>query len=245
MNDIKFYKTCVDNIIYEGVFGKNTSHTFDTHFHNNVIVGLILNGQEDILLNNHCHSFKNDEIFIINKNIPHKCILKNCSYKTITLKTNQEYDFSILKIHDKNIIKLFKNDANLANTAHAIRLILNKICKKPFKSSIAKKINEIKKHILDNFDTKISIQELSKKFKMNKFYMIKHFKNNVGMTPLNFQTYVRITKSVNLLIKQQNISKTALDCGFYDQSHYSKNFKKIIGVTPLNFLKNFNHGKQI
>ncbi|MDZ7820178.1 MAG: helix-turn-helix domain-containing protein [Aliarcobacter sp.] len=42
-----------------------------------------------------------------------------------------------------------------------------------------------------------------------------------------------------LLKKGFSIVETALECGFYDQSHFHRNFKKIVAITPKEYQDNF------
>lgn len=62
------------------------------------------------------------------------------------------------------------------------------------------------------------------------------------------RTYVNKNKSFTLLKNQLakdllkdglSISQTALECGFFDQSHFHRNFKKIVAITPKEYQDNF------
>ena len=83
-------------------------------------------------------------------------------------------------------------------------------------------------HTLDN---------LSLLTKLNKYYLWEVFKRDVGLSPDQYQTCLRVHKAKDLLARGTPIVKTALDAGFSDQSHLTRVFKKYTQVTPGRFQK--------
>ena len=83
-------------------------------------------------------------------------------------------------------------------------------------------------HTLDNLSLLTSL---------NKYYLWEVFKRDVGLSPDQYQTCLRIHKAKDLLAKGTPIVKTALDTGFSDQSHLTRVFKKYTQVTPGKFKK--------
>ena len=55
---------------------------------------------------------------------------------------------------------------------------------------------------------------------------------------------MRINHSLELIKKDYPLSIIAVECGFFDQSHFIKEFKKMYGITPLKFTKNMKLTKQ-
>lgn len=92
--------------------------------------------------------------------------------------------------------------------------------------------NTIREYIIDNFKENISLEELSLLVKRDKYQIIRNFKKQYGVTPHQFLILLKIKKSKELLEKGFNITFTALECGFFDQSHFGKNFKSVYGLTP-------------
>lgn len=61
------------------------------------------------------------------------------------------------------------------------------------------------------------------------------------MNPKNLIKIIRFQKTISNLIETINdISciDTALEFGYYDQSHFNKDFKKFTGLTPVNYVDN-------
>jgi AraC family transcriptional regulator len=58
----------------------------------------------------------------------------------------------------------------------------------------------------------------------------------------HFEEYIRLLRiekamRVMLTCKETNLTGIAYECGFADQSHFTRSFKEVVGVTPLRFRK--------
>jgi AraC-like DNA-binding protein len=85
----------------------------------------------------------------------------------------------------------------------------------------------------------ISLSELSKKFELNEFFIIRLFRNEVNLTPRSYLINIKINKAKEFLKQGYSIVDTALECGFFDQSHFHRNFLKIVAITPQQYQVNF------
>lgn len=103
----------------------------------------------------------------------------------------------------------------------------------------SEEFNEIVSYLEDNYKENISIEELSKLFNLNPFYIIRLFKSKINLTPHAFMLNLKINKAKELLQSGYSIVDTALECGFFDQSHFYKNFTKIVATTPKEYRLNF------
>jgi AraC-like DNA-binding protein len=61
----------------------------------------------------------------------------------------------------------------------------------------------------------------------------------VGITPHAYRLNCRIDRARELLRQGRDIAETALECGFYDQSHLHRHFKAVTTVTPREYQVNF------
>lgn len=88
-------------------------------------------------------------------------------------------------------------------------------------------------HVLqDDLSIDINLKDLAAQAGVSRFHLIRAFKSELGMTPHTFRTRLRVSKARQLLGAGSDIVETAINCGFYDQSHFSKTFKGVVGVTP-------------
>lgn len=103
-------------------------------------------------------------------------------------------------------------------------------------STILKKIHLAKDYIINNLDTQISIQELSKKVFLNEFQLKKEFKSNFGTTIFDFAIQQRMVEAKKLL---SNTSKPIYEIaelvGYKNPTHFSAAFKKIVKQTPKQY----------
>lgn len=101
------------------------------------------------------------------------------------------------------------------------------------------KFEKIINYLDTNYKENITLEELANKFELNSFYIIRLFKSQMNLTPRAYLINMKINKSKELLQEGLSIVDTALECGFFDQSHFHKNFLKIVAVTPKEYQLNF------
>jgi len=78
----------------------------------------------------------------------------------------------------------------------------------------------------------LTLDELAAAAGLSRYYFLRAFRREVGVTPHAYLTGRRIAAAKGLLAGAQPLSEVALACGFYDQSHFSRSFKGCTGVTP-------------
>ena len=88
-------------------------------------------------------------------------------------------------------------------------------------------------YIDNNISNKITIEDLENKFFYNRYYIMKLFKKEMGITLINYINSIRIYNSITLIKESNNsLLNIAFKCGFYSIEYFSETFKKIIGVNP-------------
>ena len=97
------------------------------------------------------------------------------------------------------------------------------------------------KHALYNILEKkgnISISELSKNVNISQRQLCRKFENWIGINPKCFCRIIRFQTIIHLLKNSKfDLLSTALDGGYYDQSHFIHEFSSLYGLTPSEFLK--------
>ena len=90
-------------------------------------------------------------------------------------------------------------------------------------------IINILKYLNDNIYNKIELDTLEDLFNYNKFYIIRLFKRELGLTIKEYLNKIRIYNSLDLIINPNNSClKVALESGFTSLEYYSEVFTKII-----------------
>jgi AraC-like DNA-binding protein len=93
-------------------------------------------------------------------------------------------------------------------------------------------------YIDDNLSARLNLDLLSEKAGLSKYHFCRIFKNNIGLSPMQFIMSMRIAKAKALLKREDaNISKIASSLGFNDLSSFTVQFKKVTGTTPIKFRK--------
>lgn len=99
-------------------------------------------------------------------------------------------------------------------------------------------IDTIKHYIREHYSEKITLDELAKVLKINKFYLIRIFKQNTGLSPIDYLIHVRIEEAENLLLNTDiPIVTISQNVGFHSPSHFSKAFRIKNHVTPSEYRK--------
>lgn len=105
-------------------------------------------------------------------------------------------------------------------------------------SSISEKNALIKEYIEQNFNRKITLDDLSREFCVSKYYMLRSFKNQYGTTIINYLQSYRIQHAKKLLrFSNMQIEAIGRDCGIYDVSYFNKLFRSFEGMTAGQYRK--------
>lgn len=140
------------------------------------------------------------------------------------LENNIDYmdkEIYLIKIIDKYFIQKNKELENIK---------LNSLEKK--------KIENLKRYIENNFNNKITLEQLTDISGLSKYHLIRVFKENYKISPLTYQRNLRFNFAKQKLKEGNDIAKIAVKMGYYDQSHFTNEFQKFSGTTPDDYRKN-------
>ena len=101
-------------------------------------------------------------------------------------------------------------------------------------------VDEIKSDIMQNFsDCDFRMDQYLRTIPFSYDYLRKLFKSEVGMTPHDYLTGLRVQMAEKLLCStengEQNISEIAFTCGYSDSLYFSRVFKKYFGCSPKHY----------
>ncbi len=101
-------------------------------------------------------------------------------------------------------------------------------------------MQEVLEHVRDNYANSIEIKELAALMHLSISQFERRFRKVFQISPLKHIMNVRI-RAASLLLTTTNdtIAAIALDCGFYDHSHFTRNFRKLMGVSPREFRRQY------
>lgn len=83
-----------------------------------------------------------------------------------------------------------------------------------------------------NLHKKITMDELAKECLVSKGYLESIFKNEMGMTIMNYIRIQRIEAAELRLREGIEVGKVAYEFGFCSETHFIESYKKVYGYTP-------------
>lgn len=102
--------------------------------------------------------------------------------------------------------------------------------------NLYEKILAVQKFLDENFKEDISLDMLSSRFYLSKFYLSREFKKATGTTIGSYLNSRRINEAKKLLrFSGASISSIAADCGIPDVNYFTKVFVKYESMTPSRY----------
>ena len=115
------------------------------------------------------------------------------------------------------------------------------ICNQQLESRKTKKTaaDRIIQYINTNFRSDITLDDLSEHVHLNKSYLIRLFKRQTGLSPMEYLQDYRLGYAEHLLLNtNMSISEIAFSCGYNSPSFFSVQFKRKFSVTPKEYRNN-------
>jgi AraC-like DNA-binding protein len=88
------------------------------------------------------------------------------------------------------------------------------------------------RYICEHATEGITLRELANEVGLSRYYLLRVFREEMGMPPYAYLESIRIGKAKKLLETGLPLTQVASELGFSDQSHFTNCFKRFIGVTP-------------
>lgn len=98
---------------------------------------------------------------------------------------------------------------------------------------LEKRVQVLLDYIHTYYKHKITIEDLAKTASISRTEVLRCFKAIMGLPPINYLNSYRLQRAAHLLTNtEKSIQEIAENCGFDDNSYFSKLFKKKYHVTP-------------
>ena len=100
----------------------------------------------------------------------------------------------------------------------------------------------VRRYIDHHFKESLTLDQLASEAHMNKFYLSHAFKQEYGVSPINYMISRRINESKYLLAETDlSLSQIAQLLGFSSLSYFSQVFRKTQGVSPMEYRQDTKH----
>ena len=109
---------------------------------------------------------------------------------------------------------------------------------KLYAPDISPELQAIKNYIDNSYTTKITIEDLAKKFHMSPSLLTHKFKNCFGISPYHYILDLKMNHAKSLLKNTTlKINEIATTVGFSDEHYFSYMFKNKFNITPSAYAK--------
>lgn len=228
----------------------NTLTHFKAHDHDTWEITLVLSGSITFINGDKTYRTSVGDVYIIPPKVMHSGY-DGENYRDIYIKGTGLgiTEPAIIHDYDGSIKALFKMIKRASNEKEENYLgITNKLyealceyIKKYVRTEVKYGfVIDIKNKIYENISNPdFQISEEIRKSGFNTDYFRRCFKNELGETPLEYMTRLRLEKAKKLLTQRSFISveRVAMECGFTDTFYFSKAFKKHNGISPREYRK--------
>ncbi|AKN30980.1 AraC family transcriptional regulator [Clostridium carboxidivorans P7] len=248
---------------------KGIKQKFPNHFHEYYVIGFIESGRRQLFCKNKEYVIERGDLLLFNPGDNHTCQQIDggtLDYRCMNIKT-EVMKKVVFEITGKDYVPYFKENAVfnsdiVPSLQELYLMIMNE--ERDFKKeeiflfiieqliteyadavtvdTLREANTEIKTicdFLEENYMESITLNKLSELTGLNKYYLLRSFTKQKGITPYGYLESIRISKAKKLL--EQGIAPidVALQTGFTDQSHFTNFFKKFIGLTPKQYMKIF------
>ena len=268
LSKLIFWRTPhLENIDF--LHGLNITHDYPRHLHEEYCIELVLRGTDTNICRGVSYKAFPGSLLLINPEQVHASKSVKAEYKVIKIRPqalsrilsgisgrdSETIYFDKLLIQDPPVFRLLlklysKLEQNLSFLEQESELIstIGLLIKRQNKGHTALAssgeerhyVRLIQDYIRSHYAENVSLSELAALTNLSPHYLLRAFHRRIGFPPHEYQTQVRIAHARKLLSSGNVISDTALETGFYDQSHFARNFKRIVGMTPGQYLSESN-----
>jgi AraC-like DNA-binding protein len=114
--------------------------------------------------------------------------------------------------------------------------------KQPKKHRCAVYIETLKQVLDSRFSETLHLDQFAEELHLNKYKLIKDFKKNYGLPPVEYLINRRIQEACRLLRETDaSVTEVGSRVGMDNTPYFIRTFKKKIGCTPLVFRKSMQH----
>ena len=99
-------------------------------------------------------------------------------------------------------------------------------------------LDRAREYLHDRISDDVSLDDLGTETGLTKFHLLRAFRNRFGLPPHAYQLRQRVLQAKRML-KSFSPAYVAFECGFSDQSHFTRVFRSHTGTTPRRYAEQF------
>lgn len=217
---------------------RQSTISYPLHNHVSVFtIGFIMDGIIELVTDKGTRTYQKGNSFVLGPYTPH-CISARSCYDLLSLCIDKELITQTDLKSLESIVSEFLQRA--IEQAHVKNCILQKLhslllfCQMlPMHRET--EIDSLREQLELYPEIPCRIEDMAALTFTSKYNLIRSFKQEVGLTPHQFQIQNRVRKAQKLLTGSASVAEVALATGFFDQSHFIRCFEKIVALTPTEY----------
>jgi len=248
---------------------KGIMQKFPNHFHDYYVIGFIESGERCLSCKNKEYTVEPGDLLLFNPRDNHTCEQtdgRTLDYRCINVPvetmnraafeiTGKEYlpYFATTVVFHSELVPLLRELHMIIMEEERgfrkeeiffflLEQLIKEFSEEGIEPSLAEENRETRiicNFLEENYMKNITLDELSELTGLSKYYLLRSFTKQKGISPYRYLETIRIDRAKKLLEKGVLPIEAALQTGFTDQSHFSNFFKKFIGLTPKQYMNIF------
>ncbi len=148
-------------------------------------------------------------------------------------------DIDVMLEKNLNFVNKVMRINNQEDLCAWISTALNEFIELVYSSQDARKVSQIRpaiNYIDANYNKPITLADVAKASHLSVSRLAHIFKEEMGITIIDYVTSVRIERAKQLLLAtDQNCTEICFEVGYNNQSYFTRTFKGLVGMTPRQF----------
>lgn len=247
------HRTRTDNVMFSKTRYAIGQYEGGLHYHENPHVSFVFQGGDVEKRNGNSYERRAGDLFYYDAGESHHTISRTQSSQNLNIEfekyffidneictsqiansiaKNQDAKFLVIKILEE----LRYQDKNSKDCIAFLILDLISHVKKNFTISLPNWAKNLSDLLNDRWDEQIPLKELSVIIGVHPITISKYFRKYFLCTYGEYMRKLKIDKSISLIRNSgMTLTEISYQCGFVDQSHFTRNFKKLTGFLPKDF----------
>jgi AraC-like DNA-binding protein len=104
-------------------------------------------------------------------------------------------------------------------------------------------VTTVRAFLSEHYTKPVTLRTLAAEARVSSFHLIKLFRSATGVPPYAYVKQLRMRRARALLRAGTKPSAVAYQCGFSDQSHFTRDFVRLMRLTPRQFMRGGTRGR--